>query len=123
MVLGSAFWAFNEICPERFDMLHPHFRKVCHLLADIDEWGQVATLNTLTRYARTQFKNPEAAVKVSSFIIIALLWSPSLNPPFPSDNRRSPSGRRASDRGVGTRTALIAVTSHPPNPMTTSWRV
>jgi AP-3 complex subunit beta len=82
MVLGSAFWAFNEICPERFDMLHPHFRKVCHLLADIDEWGQVATLNTLTRYARTQFKNPEAAVKVSSFVIIALLWSPSLNPPL-----------------------------------------
>jgi hypothetical protein len=70
MVLGSAFWAFNEICPERFDMLHPHFRKVCHLLADIDEWGQVATLNTLTRYARTQFKNPEAAVKVSSFMTI-----------------------------------------------------
>lgn len=82
MVLGSAFWAFNEICPERFDMLHPHFRKVCHLLADIDEWGQVATLNTLTRYARTQFKNPEAPVKVSSFVIIALLWSPSLNPPL-----------------------------------------
>jgi len=27
MVLGSAFWAFNEICPERYDMLHPHFRR------------------------------------------------------------------------------------------------
>ena len=64
MVLSSAVFAFMEvrarfrvlqpfshsfiavrslpqICPEKWDLIHPHFRKLCHLLADLDEWGQV----------------------------------------------------------------------------------
>jgi len=78
MVLGSALWAFNEICPDRFDLLHPHFRKLCRLLADTDEWGQIVVLNTLTRYARTQFVNPDREVKLppkQNF----LLASPNFN--------------------------------------------
>jgi len=59
MVLGSALMAFNAICPERYELLHPHFRKLCQLLADVDEWGQVMILNTLARYGRTQFLNPD----------------------------------------------------------------
>ena len=66
MVLGSALWAFNEICPDRFDLLHVHFRKLCRLLADNDEWGQIVILNTLTRYSRTQFTNPEGQVPLFS---------------------------------------------------------
>lgn len=58
MVLGSAVAAFEEICPERYDLIHPHYRKLCHLLADIDEWGQIVTIGMLTRYARTQFTDP-----------------------------------------------------------------
>jgi AP-3 complex subunit beta len=41
MVLGSAVAAFNEICPTSFEILHRSFRKLCHLLADMDEWTQV----------------------------------------------------------------------------------
>ena len=41
MVLGSAVAAFNEICPTSYDILHRHYRKLCHLLADMDEWTQV----------------------------------------------------------------------------------
>ncbi|RYG55244.1 hypothetical protein EON66_05765 [archaeon] len=58
-VLSSAVAAFNELCPDNFSMIHPYFRKLCSLLADLDEWGQIAALNILTRYARTQFVNPE----------------------------------------------------------------
>lgn len=58
LVLGSAIAAFSEVCPERIDLLHPHFRKFCNMLADIDEWGQISVVNILTRYARTQFGNP-----------------------------------------------------------------
>ncbi len=36
-------------------------RKLCHLLADIDEWGQIVILNILTRYGRTQFEDPSKA--------------------------------------------------------------
>ena len=42
MVLGSALAAFNEVCPAAFELLHPIFRKICYLLADMDEWTQVS---------------------------------------------------------------------------------
>ena len=58
LVLGSAVAAFIEVCPDRYDLLHEHYRKLCHLLADIDEWGQTMLLNLLLRYARTQFLSP-----------------------------------------------------------------
>lgn len=35
------------------------------MLIDVDEWGQIVILNMLTRYARTQFLNPNAAPETS----------------------------------------------------------
>jgi AP-3 complex subunit beta len=57
-VLSSAIQAFAEVCPERLDMLHPHYRKLCHLLADLDEWGQITAMGVLTRYVRANFTAP-----------------------------------------------------------------
>lgn len=59
MVLGSAVTSFNEVCPNEFGLIHRNFRKLCGLLADLDEWGQISTLHMLTRYARTQFLDPD----------------------------------------------------------------
>jgi len=61
-VLGSTITAFDEVCPDRFDLIHPHYRKLCMLLADIDEWGQCAILNMLLRYGRTQFTDPNKII-------------------------------------------------------------
>eukprot|EP00741_Cyanophora_paradoxa_P017927 tig00021036_g17311.t1 len=61
MVLGSVFAAFNEVCPERLDLLHPHYRRICRVLIDMDEWSQAIVLGILTRYARTQFSDPSTA--------------------------------------------------------------
>uniref|UniRef100_A0A915HZD4 Clathrin/coatomer adaptor adaptin-like N-terminal domain-containing protein n=1 Tax=Romanomermis culicivorax TaxID=13658 RepID=A0A915HZD4_ROMCU len=61
LVLGSAVHAFEEVCPERIDLIHKHYRKLCQLLVDVDEWGQVVVINMLTRYARTQFLDPNSA--------------------------------------------------------------
>ncbi|KAJ4460130.1 Adaptor protein complex 3 (AP-3); beta subunit [Paratrimastix pyriformis] len=58
LVLGPALFAFSEICPDRWDLLHPHFRKLCHLLVDLDEWSQTITLRVLLHYTRSQFVNP-----------------------------------------------------------------
>ena len=58
LVLGSAVAAFSEVCPERFDLIHPNYKKLCHLLADVDEWGQIEILNMMVRYARNQFEDP-----------------------------------------------------------------
>lgn len=57
-VLSGALYAFQQICPKNWDLIHPNFRKICHLLADMDEWGQGVSLNILLRYARNQFKSP-----------------------------------------------------------------
>jgi Adaptin N terminal region. len=51
-----------QVCPERIDMIHKSYRKLCNLLVDVDEWGQVFILNMLTRYARTQFTDPNLNV-------------------------------------------------------------
>ncbi|CAF1193965.1 unnamed protein product [Didymodactylos carnosus] len=58
LVNGSAVQAFEHVCPERIDLIHKNYRRLCNLLVDIDEWGQVVVLNMLTRYARSQFIDP-----------------------------------------------------------------
>lgn len=58
LVVGSAVMAFEEVCPERIDLIHKNYRKLCNLLVDVEEWGQVIIINMLTRYGRTQFVNP-----------------------------------------------------------------
>lgn len=59
MVLTSTIIGFAELCPERLELLHGSFRKVCHLLTDMDEWGQVVVIDTLARYCRKFFKKPK----------------------------------------------------------------
>ncbi|KRY14743.1 AP-3 complex subunit beta-2 [Trichinella patagoniensis] len=66
LVIGSAVYAFEEVCPERLDLIHKHYRKLCAALVDVDEWGQVLIINMLTRYARTQFTDPAILEKSSS---------------------------------------------------------
>lgn len=58
MVLSSCLIAFNELCPERLDLIHTSYRKICHLLTDMDEWGQVIIIDMLARYCRKFFKAP-----------------------------------------------------------------
>ncbi|XP_063539803.1 AP-3 complex subunit beta-2 isoform X1 [Cydia strobilella] len=50
--------AFTEVCPERMSLIHRSYRKICSLLADVDEWGQLTLLNVLTVYAKTFFPDP-----------------------------------------------------------------
>ena len=53
---------FLQVCPERIDLIHKNYRKLCNLLVDVEEWGQVVIINMLTRYARTQFVDPNVGV-------------------------------------------------------------
>jgi AP-3 complex subunit beta len=57
-VLGYVVNAFNKICPERLDLIHPHFRRLCFMLLDVDSWGLLAILDLLLSYARSQFESP-----------------------------------------------------------------
>ncbi len=58
IVLTSAMVSFVEMCPNDLHLLHGCYRKICHLLTDMDEWGQIVVLDVLSRYCRTFFRRP-----------------------------------------------------------------
>jgi len=58
-VIGAALLAWRQIFPQRYELLHPHFRKICRLLVDMDEWSQVSCLQILMFYAREHFPMPK----------------------------------------------------------------
>lgn len=60
--IGTVAVAFESICPTRLDLLHQHYRRICRLLVDVDEWGQISWLNLLNRYVRTMLPKPSLTV-------------------------------------------------------------
>lgn len=54
-VVGPAVTAFSEVCPDRIDLIHKHYRALVRKLVDMDEWGQLATMRLLTVYSRKCF--------------------------------------------------------------------
>ena len=57
-VVGTAVVAFNAICPDNWEIIHPVYRKLCKALVDMDAWTQIAALSMLLRYARKHFAKP-----------------------------------------------------------------
>ncbi|GJQ09563.1 hypothetical protein GpartN1_g1354.t1 [Galdieria partita] len=57
-VIGAAALVWREIFPLRYELLHQHFRKLCRLLIDMDEWSQISCLQILMLYAREHFPKP-----------------------------------------------------------------
>lgn len=62
-VAGAAVAAYMEICPERIDLIHKHYRGLVKKLVDMDEWSQLATLQLMTLYGRKCFPLRTAKVK------------------------------------------------------------
>jgi AP-3 complex subunit beta len=54
-VVGAAAMAYTTVCPARWELLHPVYRRLCRLLSECEEWGQVVLLRLLLRYARLHF--------------------------------------------------------------------
>ena len=62
-VAGAAVQAFMQICPDRMGMVHPVYKRLCRMIVDMDEWGQLAVLKLLTGYARMSFPQRTKKVK------------------------------------------------------------
>jgi AP-3 complex subunit beta len=62
-VAGAAVHAFLEVCPERLEMIHAHWRGLVKKLVDMDEWGQLATLELMLRYGRICFTRKTKKVR------------------------------------------------------------
>ena len=61
LTIGTVLVAFNAVCPDRLDLLHQHYRRLCRLLPDADEWGQVTLVDLLVRYVRRMLPKPRVA--------------------------------------------------------------
>jgi AP-3 complex subunit beta len=64
-VAGAAVTAFMEICPERLDLIHKHYRGLVKKLVDMDEWSQLSTLRLMTIYSRRSFPKRTRRVQKS----------------------------------------------------------
>jgi AP-3 complex subunit beta len=62
-VVGPAVSAFLDVCPDRLDLIHKHYRSLVRKLVDMDEWSQLATLSLLAVYARKCFPRKTQTVK------------------------------------------------------------
>ena len=62
-VAGAAVTAFLEVCPERLDLIHKHYRALIKKIVDMDEWSQLATLRLMSVYARKCFPRRTRPVK------------------------------------------------------------
>lgn len=65
-VAGAAVAAFLEVCPERIDLIHKHYRGLVKKIVDMDEWSQLATLRLMTVYARKCFPKGAAGSQQQS---------------------------------------------------------
>ncbi|KAI9837193.1 MAG: AP-3 complex subunit beta [Sclerophora amabilis] len=64
-VVGAAVVAFMEVCPDRVDLIHKHYRGLIRKLVDMDEWGQLATLKMMVVYGRRCFPRRRIRVRKS----------------------------------------------------------
>ncbi|WCJ19629.1 AP-3 complex subunit beta [Euphorbia peplus] len=50
-VVGAAASAFTSICPNNYSMIARNYQKLCEVLPDVEEWGQIALTGILLRYS------------------------------------------------------------------------
>lgn len=58
LTVGAAVSAWEEMCPTKWELVHPQWRRWCRMLMDVEEWGQCALLRVMARYGRTFFLDP-----------------------------------------------------------------
>lgn len=49
-VVGAAAAAFASICPSNFSLIERNYRRLCEILPDVEEWGQIILIGILLRF-------------------------------------------------------------------------
>ncbi|KAL4364627.1 hypothetical protein HN51_024431 [Arachis hypogaea] len=49
-VVGAAASAFASVCPNNFSLIGRNYKKLCEILPDVEEWGQIILIGILLRY-------------------------------------------------------------------------
>ncbi|XP_022139029.1 AP3-complex subunit beta-A isoform X2 [Momordica charantia] len=54
-VIGAAAAAFASICPNDLTLIGRNYRRLCEVLPDVEEWGQIILIGILLRYVVASF--------------------------------------------------------------------
>lgn len=65
-VVGAAAAAFATVCPDCFSLIGKSYRRLCEILPDVEEWGQIELICILLRY--TIAKHGLAKESIMSFL-------------------------------------------------------
>ena len=65
-VVGAAATAFISICPNNLFLVGRSFKRLCEIVPDIDEWGQIILTNILLRYVIARHGLVEESLLASS---------------------------------------------------------
>lgn len=49
-VVGAAAAAFASVCPNNFPLIGKSYKRLCEILPDVEEWGQILLISILLRY-------------------------------------------------------------------------
>ncbi|GLT75421.1 hypothetical protein SLA2020_471500 [Shorea laevis] len=50
-VVGAAAAAFASVCPNNLSLIGKNYRRLCEILPDVEEWGQIILIEILLRFA------------------------------------------------------------------------
>ncbi|KAJ1018888.1 hypothetical protein NDA16_004691 [Ustilago loliicola] len=96
-VLGAALSAFQRMCPTNWELIHQNYRKICHALADMDEWGQIVALQVLSRYARANLSQPKTKEGAPIRLTAPSSKTPSSSAARTPEPEPATSSKKASD--------------------------
>lgn len=95
LTVGATVAAWEAVSPERWDLIHPNYRRFADMVMDTEEWGQATLLRMFVRYARTFFLDPLVTGKLDPDAELVLKSAtPLLNHLNPAVSPSSSSRRR-----------------------------
>ncbi|PON44747.1 AP-3 complex subunit beta [Parasponia andersonii] len=64
-VVGAAAAAFASICPNNLSLIGRNFQRLCEILPDVEEWGQIILIGILLRYVIARYGLVQESVMFS----------------------------------------------------------
>lgn len=74
ITFSGAIAAYWSLCPENIEFIHPNFRYIVNNIRNLDEYGQIYTIRSLTVYTRLCFKNPASTSNDDSAFSEEAFW-------------------------------------------------
>ncbi|GAB4831805.1 hypothetical protein Ancab_005820 [Ancistrocladus abbreviatus] len=65
-VVGATAAAFNSICPNNLTLIGRHYGRLCEILLDVEEWGQIILIGILLRYVTARHGLVKESIMFSS---------------------------------------------------------